>query len=166
MITPSFVQMMSRYNKWQNQSLYNVANGLTLEERRKDRGAIFHSIHETLCHLLWGDQIWMSRFADMPKPVAGGVMESLSMIDDWCDLKAERERMDEAIIEWGARVSQSYLDGELTWYSGSQKKNFTLNAGKLVAHMFNHQTHHRGQVHAMLTAAGGRPDDTDLFIME
>ncbi|MEM9277617.1 MAG: DinB family protein [Pseudomonadota bacterium] len=166
MITPGFVQTMARYNKWQNGSLYGAADTLTDDDRRKDRGAVFHSIHETMSHLLWGDQIWMSRFADMPAPMAPSVQASLSMIADWDVLKSEREEMDQAILEWSNSVASEFLNGELSWYSGSQKKDFVSNAGKLVMHMFNHQTHHRGQIHAMLTAAGCKPDDTDLFIME
>ncbi|MEM9329689.1 MAG: DinB family protein [Pseudomonadota bacterium] len=166
MITPEYLKTMSRYNAWQNASLYDAADALSDLERRKDRGAIFKSIHQTLCHLLWGDQIWMNRFADTSLPIVSSVAESVSMIEDWDTLKSERKTMDSTISKWSESVSQAYLDAQTSWYSGSQKRDLVSNNGGLVVHMFNHQTHHRGQVHAMLTAAGAEPDDTDLFIMQ
>ena len=59
---------MALYNRWQNENLYAAADGLTDEERHRERGAFFGSIHRTMCHLLWADQTWMSRFSDMPPP--------------------------------------------------------------------------------------------------
>ena len=64
----AYVQRMARYNRWQNENLYGVADRLTDDERRRERGAFFGSIHKTLSHLLWGDHIWMSRFTGVPRP--------------------------------------------------------------------------------------------------
>src|SRR5947208_4857384 len=90
MIDPAYVQRMARYNRWQNANLYGVADALSDDERRRERGAFFGSIHKTLSHLLWGDRIWMSRFfSEVPKP-QGGIPESLSMYPDWDGLKRER----------------------------------------------------------------------------
>ena len=71
MIDAGYVRVMARYNRWQNQNLYDIAERLPDEERRRERGAFFGSIHKTLNHLLWADQMWMSRFAGTPKPAAG-----------------------------------------------------------------------------------------------
>ena len=72
MIDPAYVQRMARYNRWQNANLYGVADTLSDEERRRERGAFFGSIHKTLSHLLWGDRIWMSRFTpEVEKPQVG-----------------------------------------------------------------------------------------------
>ena len=71
MIDRAYVQRMARYNRWQNENLYGVADRLSAEERCLERGAFFGSIHKTLNHLLWGDRSWMSRFTDMPKPQGG-----------------------------------------------------------------------------------------------
>ena len=91
MIDRAYVQRMARYNRWQNENLYGVADRLSAEERGRERGAFFGSIHKTLSHLLWGDQIWMSRFTDVPKPQAG-IPESVSLYPDWDDLKSERAK--------------------------------------------------------------------------
>ena len=64
MISVEFVRTMARYNRWQNRSLYAAADTLSSEERRKDRGAFFGSIEGTLNHLLWGDMMWLHRFAE------------------------------------------------------------------------------------------------------
>lgn len=165
MINPTFVQTMARYNKWQNLSLYTAADELGESARTQERGAYFGSIHKTLSHLLWGDRIWMSRFADLPLPDAPSVAASVDMIEDWEMLKGEREKTDQDILDWSGEVTQAFLDGTISWYSGSQKRDFTNPTDRLVVHMFNHQTHHRGQVHAMITAANGNPEDTDLFLL-
>jgi len=144
MIDVHYVQCMARYNRWQNENLYGAADTLSDAERRRDRGAFFGSIHATLNHLLWADRIWMSRLAGTPHP-DGGIPESVALHSDWDELKRERKAFDAVVIDWADRLDAASLAGEL-----------------LVTHMFNHQTHHRGQVHCMLTQAGGKPGDTDL----
>lgn len=164
MIDVAYVQRMALYNRWQNENLYGVADGLSDEERRRERGAFFGSIHKTLSHLLWGDRIWMSRFAGTPKPEVG-IRESVSLYPQWEPLKRERAAFDAVIIDWAERLDPSWLAGDLTYFSGAANKELTRPAGMLVTHFFNHQTHHRGQVHCMLTQAGGKPHDTDLTLL-
>lgn len=164
MIDRAYVQRMARYNRWQNENLYGVADALSAEERGRERGAFFGSIHKTLSHLLWGDQTWMSRFTDVPKPQAG-IPKSVVLYPDWAGLKAERARFDQTTIDWADTVEDAWLSVEQTFYSTATKREWTRPRWVLVTHMFNHQTHHRGQVHCMLTQAGGRPSDTDLTVM-
>ena len=164
MIDRAYVQRMARYNRWQNANLYGVADTLPDEERRRERGAFFGSIHKTLSHLLWGDTIWMSRFSDVQRPAAG-IPESVTLFPDWDGLKAERTRLDQTMIDWADAVGDDWLSADQTFYSAATKREWTRPRWMLVTHMFNHQTHHRGQVHCMLTQAGGRPHDTDLTVM-
>ena len=165
MITPGYTQMMARYNAWQNQSIYAAAATLTNEARRRNRGAFFGSIHATLNHLLWGDQAWMHRFANTPAPLPKGIAASVRYFEDFDELRRERTASDAAIIDWAERVPAEWFAGDLTWFSGSAQRDMTKPRWLLVTHMFNHQTHHRGQIHAMLTAAGAKPDDTDIPFM-
>jgi uncharacterized damage-inducible protein DinB len=164
MIDPAYVQRMARYNRWQNQNLYAVADQLSGAERRRERGAFFGSIHKTLSHLLWGDQIWMSRFSDVPRP-QGGIPDLESFYPDWDELKRERIAFDATIIAWADRLDPAWLGTDHTYYSGAAKRDIAAPRWQLVTHMFNHQTHHRGQVHCMLTQAGGKPGTTDLPAM-
>ena len=164
MIDRAYVQRMARYNRWQNENLYGIADRLSVGERQRERGAFFGSIQKTLSHLLWGDQIWMSRFTDMPKP-KGGIPESIALYPDWERLKSERATFDRKILDWAATVQPAWLAADQTYFSVAIEREVTKPRWVLVTHMFNHQTHHRGQVHCMLTQAGGRPSDTDLPFM-
>ncbi len=164
MITPGWCHAMARYNAWQNKSLIDAADTLSDARRNEDRGAWFGSIAGTLSHILWGDTIWMSRFAGWEAPKAG-IPESATLFADWADYKARRAAADQRITAWAAGLGPDDLDGDMSWYSGALGRDVTKPRALLVAHMFNHQTHHRGQVHAMLTAAGARPGPTDLFVM-
>lgn len=164
MIDAAYVRTMAAYNAWQNENLYSAAATLTDDARRQDRGAFFGSIHGTFCHLLWADRMWLSRFAGLPKPSVPGT-DSARMIAEWDGLVTERKNTDIVIGDWAADLGSDWLEGDLTWTSGISKRELTRPRALLVAHMFNHQTHHRGQVHAMLTAAGCRPGDTDLMLL-
>ena len=161
MIDGAYVQRMARYNRWQNENLYGVADRLSDEERRRERGAFFGSIHKTFSHLLWSDRMQMSRFTDVPRPQAG-IPESVSLYPDWSALKDERAGFDRVIVDWADALDRDWLATDLTYYSGAIGREVTRPHWVMVTHMFNHQTHHRGQVHCMLTQAGGRPSDTDL----
>jgi uncharacterized damage-inducible protein DinB len=161
MITPGFARTMAAYNAWQNASLYGAAAGLDDAARKQDRGAFFRSIHGTLNHLMWGDTIWMSRFDGWEKPSVPG-QDSARYFDDFDALRAARIAADARIIDWARRLEPASLEGDLTWFSGVSQREMTQPKALLVMHMFNHQTHHRGQAHAMLTAAGARPEATDL----
>ena len=167
MIDRAYVQRIARYNRWQNENLYGVADAMPAEDRRRERGAFFGSIHGTLSHLLWGDRTWMGRFTGTPKP-AGGIAELVSLYPDWDGLKAARTAFDQTLLDWADAVDDTWLAADHTYYSGysgAMKRDVTLPRWLLVTHMFNHQTHHRGQVHCMLTQAGGKPFDTDLPFM-
>jgi uncharacterized damage-inducible protein DinB len=165
MITPEYARTMAVYNRWQNRSLYREADALTDAERKQQCGAFFGSIHGTLSHLVFGDQIWMHRFAGTPAPKAKSIAESVEAVPDWNDLKQQRAAFDDVIISWAERLDPQWLAGDLTWYSGAVGREVTKPAALLVAHFFNHQTHHRGQVHCLLTQSKRKPDATDLPFM-
>ena len=166
MISISYVRALAAYNRWQNTSLYAASGTLTDAERKEERGAFFGSIHGTLNHLLWGDTLWLSRFgAAAPPPAVSGMAETTGLHPDWDDLVAARGACDDALTAWAEKLDPAWLDGDLTWTSMALGKEFSQPKWFLATHLFNHQTHHRGQVHAMLTAAGAKPDDTDMPFM-
>ncbi len=163
MIGRDYCVTMARYNAWQNHSIYTAAAGLDDAARDRDRGAFWGSIRKTLAHLCWGDQIWIARFDGGPGPDIGAV-EALKQYD-WSDLWARRPQVDARISSWAYHLEDGELEGDLTWHAGFLGRDLTRSKALCVMQLFNHQTHHRGQVHAMLTAAGAEPDDTDLPLM-
>ena len=164
MITPAYIRTMAEYNAEMNRRLYRAAARLSDAERRQPRGAFWGSIHGTLNHLLWGGQQWMSRFDNWPKPDVA-IKQSAGLIDDFAMLSAVREKADADISRWAVKVDDAWLDQDMTWFSGAANREVNAPHRLLVTHFFNHQTHHRGQVHAMLTAAGQETGDTDLFLL-
>jgi len=164
MITPGYVRTMAAYNAEMNKRLYDTAGRLSDAERRVPRGAFWGSIHGTLVHILWGDSQWMSRFDNWKRP-ATPIKESDHFIEEWAELCAAREKGDADIARWAGAVDEAWLDEDLVWFSGAAGREIRAPKRFLVAHFFNHQTHHRGQAHAMLTAAGQQTSDTDLFLV-
>ena len=164
MITTAYVRTMAAYNAEMNRRLYGAAARLSDDERRLPRGAFWGAIHGTLSHILWGDRQWMWRFDGWERP-ATPIKESAWMIEDFAELAAEREKADAAIGRWAAKVDDGWLDEDLVWFSGAAGREMRAPKRLLVAHFFNHQTHHRGQAHAMLTAADQETGDTDLFLL-
>lgn len=165
MISPEHARLMAAYNAWQNRSLYEAAEGLEPAARDADRGAFFGSITATLTHLLWADRVWMNRLAGDPPPRMRSIADSVREVEGWAELRAARAAQDARIREWADGLTAQALAGTLSWHSGALGRSLSRPVWIVVAHLFNHQTHHRGQVHAMLTAAGARPGDTDLVFM-
>src|SRR5579875_3250380 len=151
MITPAWVWLMAGYNAEMNRRLYAAAGQLTDAARKQPRGAFWGSIHGTFSHLLWADRQWMWRFAGWPRPVQR-LRESAAMEDDFARLTAARAEADAGILAWAEGLDEAWLAGSLSWFSGATQQEMTHPRALLVTHFFNHQTHHRGQVHAMLTA--------------
>jgi uncharacterized damage-inducible protein DinB len=163
-VRPAFVRTMAAYNAEMNRRIFAAAGRLTDAERRRERGAFFGSIHGTLCHLLWGDQAWMSRFDGWPKPTVPQ-KESAGLVEDFAELARLRVDADARISAWADRVDDAWLAQDMVWFSQSAQRELHNPRGFLVTHFFNHQTHHRGQAHALITAAGEKTGDTDLFLV-
>jgi uncharacterized damage-inducible protein DinB len=163
-VRPDYVRTMAAYNAEMNRRLYAAAGRLSDDERRAARGAFWGSIHGTLCHLLWGDQAWMSRFDGWPKP-AVIQKESAGLVKEFAELARLRVEADGKISQWAQGVDEAWLAQDMVWFSQSAQKELRQPRGFLVTHFFNHQTHHRGQAHALITAAGEQTGDTDLFLV-
>lgn len=165
MISVEYCRLMSRYNTWQNASLVTAADGLTDEDRWKDRGAFFRSIAATLNHLYWADALILERLKGNERP-ENTIKHSLANPSVWADFKKFRLQRNEEIEVWSARLRDTDLNGTLVYYPGDGSTRIEKSKALCVAQLFNHQTHHRGQVHAMLTAAGAKPEPTDLQMLE
>ena len=166
MIDPDYVRLMARYNGWQNRQLTDALDGVALEVLREDHGAFFGSILGTLSHILWADRVWMHRFApDRIEAPDRGIPDSPELCPTFGVWSAERFAMDGRIGLWADRLHAVDLTGDLRWMSGTLGREVSKPVALCVVHMFNHQTHHRGQVNAMMTRAGLPAPVTDLFAM-
>jgi len=161
MIEPDYVRLMARYNEEMNASWLAAASRLDEQERRADRGAFFGSIHGTLNHLLWADRVWLWRLAGTEEPTHPRD-KSASFIDDFDEFSAFRVRTDHEIVHWAETVTPEFLAAPITWFAGTPRE-FTSPQALRVVHMFNHQTHHRGQIHGLLTGFGEDTGPTDLW---
>jgi uncharacterized damage-inducible protein DinB len=151
----------ARYNRWMNETLYAVAGKLTGEERRRDLGAFFRSVHRTLNHLLLADRIWLARFGAGLAPQFSSLGDEL--YDDFVVLRAERAKTDADLERWAATLTPELLAAPLSYRSS--RGEFTHPLWYAVSHLFNHQTHHRGQVTTLLMQLGHDPGLTDMLAM-
>lgn len=149
---------MAEYNQWMNQKLYAICAEIPDEMRKQDQKAFFKSIHGTLNHLLFGDRIWLGRFVDQPFPARVGD----ELYSDFAQLRQEREKTDQQILDWAKQLSPEWLDQPFSYTSAVDGKTRVLPSWVLVTHMFNHQTHHRGQLTTLLSQLGYDPGVTDL----
>jgi len=164
LVNPAFVRTMAAYNAEMNRRLYTAAERISDSARREPRGAFWGSLHGTLCHLLWGDLMWMSRFDDWDKPDVSQ-KQSATLIEDFDALRRARVDTDAKMSAWAGRVTAAWLAEEQVWFSASIQRELRQPRSLLVTHLFNHQTHHRGQAHALITACGEQTGDTDLFLV-
>lgn len=165
MITPEYCRTMARYNAWQNRQYADCLTDMPFADLTRDRGAFFGSILGTLSHLIWADRAWMARFDPSVDSPAGGIAESISLCPTLGAWSAERHHLDGKIRHWAEALRAIDLSGDLTWQSASTGGEMRAPLAACIAHMFNHQTHHRGQIHAMMTAAGLPAPVSDLFLL-
>jgi uncharacterized damage-inducible protein DinB len=168
MMSPDWLDASARYNRWMNDKLYGLAATLSDEARKRDRGAFFKSIHGTFNHLLLADRIWLGRFKGVAVPgefLGPGGIRSLDqeLYVDFDDLRRERALTDDELSAWVSGLTHERLAAPLVYMRRGQKLESPLWWS--VAHVFNHQTHHRGQITALLTQQGYDPGVTDLFAM-
>jgi uncharacterized damage-inducible protein DinB len=166
-------QAMARYNRWMNEKLYASCTELTEQERTRDRGAFFGSIHGTLNHILLADHTWMRRFTGDVEGFAfrdarGEPIEVRSLdqelYSDFEELRSVRQKSDANIESWVAGLSEEYLRSPLR-YRTSTGEEHEHPSWWALSHFFNHQTHHRGQVTTLLKQLGIDPGVTDLAVM-
>lgn len=160
---------LAAYNRWANRRLYAAAAPLTDEQYRADRGAFFRSVHGTLNHLLVTDRIWMTRFTgEGEAPGRGEAPDRLDQIlcENLPALRAAREAEDDRIAGYVDGLGEAGLAATFTYRRVSTPEVFTQPVAPALMHLFNHQTHHRGQVHALLTGLVGEAPALDLLFFQ
>lgn len=155
-------RLMAQYNEWMNVRMYALCASLPDAALRQDRGAFFKSIYATLNHIAYGDLAFMSRFTGDPSVVPEVGADLFGTFDR---LRTERAALDQRILVWSESLSPSWLSESLTYASKIDGKTRTVPRWVLVTHMFNHQTHHRGQVTTLLSQMGLDMGTTDIPFM-
>jgi uncharacterized damage-inducible protein DinB len=167
-------RFLANYNRWFNDRLYGACEKLPDAERRRDRGAFFHSVHGSLNHIFWGDCIWLRRFASqgcefralssellrLPEGAVHGTM----IHEDWVQLRAARDGLDVAIEAWVGEMPADFLLSTMR-YTNTKGLQRAHPAWQAMTHFFNHQTHHRGQVTTLLSQAGIDVGVTDILAL-
>jgi uncharacterized damage-inducible protein DinB len=164
MPTRAYFVTLAKYNAWANRRLYDAVAMLDGIEYRRSRASFFGSIHATLNHILVGDRMWSARIAGLTPPP---LRLNQILHEDLASLRAARESEDEALIGLVSGLSEAALDGDLS-YRTSRGEPQRDPLRFVLGHVFNHQTHHRGQVHDMLSQTAVAPPELDLiyFIRE
>lgn len=153
--------MLARFNAWANERLYASCAELADAERKRERKAFFGSIHHTLNHLLVVDRLWLGRIEGMDSGI-----ESLDQVlyDDFEALRQARRREDARIVAVVDGIPESRLQQKIAYRRMSAAKDRQEKSLEiLLITLFNHQTHHRGQVHNMLSQAGIEPPALDII---
>ena len=152
-------RMFAGYNAWCNERLFDATARVSDADYHADRGVFFKSLHGTLNHLLVGDRIWMRRFTGQ-----GEIPPSLDAIlyKSFVQLQAARRDEDERILRYLGALSEADLAKTIRYRTVVNPQNIEQPLAPALDHFFNHQTHHRGQAHAILSAILGN-DSTPSF---
>lgn len=162
----------AQYNTWFNGQVFECVAGVERADRQRDLGAFFGSIEATLDHILLVDRLWLSRFAasDLTFPVlasANLVSDCDSLSDrlhtDFVSLREARSETDGVIEAWVSEFTPELLGSALR-YRNSKGVPFEAPIWHVAAHLFNHQTHHRGQVTTLLSQLGHDVGGTDFIV--
>jgi len=157
----SHFRMMARYNAWANGRIYDAAAAIDAKAYHAPRGAFFGSLAGTLNHILVGDRIWLRRFTGK-----GTLPQSLDEIlhDDFDSLRIAREEEDARILTFIDGLDDATLEGTISYRTMTNPTDFTEPLAPMLVHFFNHQTHHRGQAHCLLTQITGDAPPLDLIV--
>lgn len=154
------INRFARYNQWANTRLFTAVSDLSDEAYREDCGAFFGSLHGTLNHLLLGDRIWYARFTGSTYRPDG---LDVILYHDFEGLRQARHTMDTDILAYCAGLDDLSLQGTFNYLPITTSDHVTMRLDIALCHFFNHQTHHRGQAHAMLSRLVGEAPSLDLI---
>ena len=145
------LQLLARYSQWVNQRLYDTCATLSADERKRNRGVFFHSIHGTWNHLLLGDRVWLARLQGRPVPYQ---RLDLELYADFAELRSAQADCDQALLDWLQGLQADDLQRRIAFRSLSTGQDKELSVAIMLTTLLNHKTHHRGQITALLSQYG------------
>ncbi len=146
----SYFRLLAQYNSWANKRLYLACRELPVEIYMKDFNLYFGSIHRTLNHILVADRLLMGRYKGFPATIQALDSIPCATLND---LRIIRQNEDDAILSFFNDHAE-IIGNEILSYIDTEGHERSVPQLLAYAHFFNHQTHHRGQVHAALTQSG------------
>lgn len=153
-------RMMARYTDWANRRLFAAVAALPEADYRRDGGVFFGSLHGTLNHILVADRIWLRRMTGEGE--APTALDAI-LYDDLPALRAAREAEDARILAYVDGLDDAALAGPLRYRALGRTAEMSQPLATVLAHLFNHHTHHRGQAHGLLTRWCGEAPSLDLI---
>jgi uncharacterized damage-inducible protein DinB len=156
----NYFELMAQYNQWMDSKIYEVYLGIPDELRKKHMGVFFKSIHSTLNHIYYDDLAWLERLREntfTPRQI------DVDLYEDFNELKEAQEKMDSDIIYWVNSLTSEKLNQTFDYVSNVNNFSRKLPIWVLATHMFNHQTHHRGQVTTLMKQLGFEPGIKDIL---
>lgn len=156
-------EMFAGYNAWANERIYDVAATLSDADYRADRGAFFKSVHGTLNHMVVADRIWMRRFTDTGESPSR--LDAI-LFENFGELREARRAEDKRIVNWVAALSDEDIAANFRYRNVTNPQTIEQPRAPAMDHFFNHQTHHRGQLHGLLTAITGDAPSLDLIVFQ
>ncbi len=169
----AYTRTMSQYNQWMNERLLMVCDELSEEQMQADRGAFFKSILGTWNHILVGDLIWLRRLsAETDLPIDQTSLEQVPVVERldqmlfevWPEFKAKRRQIDQVLLHLSRDLKPQQLELAVT-FTTTTGQSFQQRVWLILTHLFNHQTHHRGQLTDLIHQCGVNPGVTDLMAM-
>jgi uncharacterized damage-inducible protein DinB len=154
---------LAAYNSWANLRLYDAAAAVPDRDYRSDRGAFFKSLHGTLNHLLVGDRVWTRRLTGEGEAPAR--LDAI-LFEDLAELRVARLAEDKRIEAYIDGLDETKLSATLTYTTITNPARIEQRLSDALDHFFNHQTHHRGQAHCLLTAITGDAPSFDLILLQ
>jgi uncharacterized damage-inducible protein DinB len=156
-------EMMAAYNDWANRRLYHACAQLDGEDLRAGLGAFFGSLHASLNHMLLADRIWLARLTEQVPP---DLALDAILHEGFGELRQAREAEDKTLIAYVDGLDEAALTREITYAGISNPAKIRQPRWSALMHVFNHQTHHRGQCHAMLTRVAMEAPSFDLIAFQ
>lgn len=152
---------LAEYNRWANERVFASVAELSEEEYKADRKAFFRSIHGTLNHLLAVDLLWVGRLAPPAFRPSG---YDMILEQRFAALRQRRQALDRRIVDVVGGLDDARIRGPFSWTTLEGEPQ-SLPLSRVLTHFFNHQTHHRGQVHDMLSQTGREPPPLDFYLV-
>ncbi|NQW01017.1 MAG: damage-inducible protein DinB [Rhodospirillales bacterium] len=157
----SHFQMMAGYGAWANRRLVTACRALSEDAYHADRGAFFSSIHGTLNHILVGDRVWLGRITGIDSGLRDLDARLFDTREGLAAARSSEDQRIEAVID---AMPDAAFDGSLTYTTLVKPTTISTPMRQVLTHLFNHATHHRGQVHGLLSQVPSDPPSLDLIV--